>query len=80
MKTSGPDFSIRTKQTPAIRLGYVPLLDAAPLIVAKEKGLFRDAGLRVELSREVGWATIRYKLAFGNLAVSYTHLTLPTKA
>ena len=77
MKTSGPDFSIRTKQTPAIRLGYVPLLDAAPLIVAKEKGLFRDAGLRVELSREVGWATIRDKLAFGHLDVTQALSPLP---
>ena len=77
MKTSEPDFSIRTKQTPAIRLGYVRLLDAAPLIVAKEKGLFRDADLDVELTREVGWATIRDKLAFGHLDVTQALSPLP---
>ncbi len=64
-----PEYSIRTRRSPSVRLGYVRLLDAAPLIVADSLGMFRDAGLDVELSREVGWATIRDKLAFGELDV-----------
>ena len=50
-----------------LRLGYVPLTDAAPLIVAAARGLFTRHGLRVKLSREVGWATIRDKLFHGEL-------------
>ena len=53
------------------------LLDAAPLIVAESLGMFRDAGLDVELSREVGWATIRDKLAFGELDVVQALSPLP---
>ena len=34
-----------------LRLGFVPLLDAAPLVVAKERGFFRRHGLDVTLSR-----------------------------
>jgi ABC-type nitrate/sulfonate/bicarbonate transport system substrate-binding protein len=71
------DFSIRTRQPAAIRLGYIRLLDAAPLIVAESFGLFRDAGLNVELTREVGWATIRDKLAFGDLDVTQALSPLP---
>ena len=53
-----------------IRLGFVRLLDAAPLIISDSLNLFRDAGLDVELCREPGWETIRDKLAFGALDAS----------
>ncbi|TVP79487.1 MAG: nitrate ABC transporter ATP-binding protein [Puniceicoccaceae bacterium] len=60
-----------------IRLGYVRLLDAAPLIIADSLGMFRDADLSVELTREVGWATIRDKLAFGQLDVAQALSPMP---
>ncbi|HAV14382.1 MAG TPA: nitrate ABC transporter ATP-binding protein [Opitutae bacterium] len=72
-----PDYAIRTRRATSIRLGYVRLLDAAPLIVAESLGLFADAGLDVELSREVGWATIRDKLAFGELDVAQALSPMP---
>ena len=50
-----------------LTLGFVPLLDAAPLIVAKELGLFAAQGLKVSLQREASWASIRDKVAFGVL-------------
>ncbi|MCC7375606.1 MAG: ABC transporter substrate-binding protein [Verrucomicrobiales bacterium] len=48
-------------------MGYVPLLHAAPLLVARELGLFARQGLHVRLTREVGWATVREKLVSGEL-------------
>jgi ABC-type nitrate/sulfonate/bicarbonate transport system substrate-binding protein len=77
MKMPISEISIRTRRSPSIRLGYVRLLDAAPLIIADSLGMFRDAGLDVELSREVGWATIRDKLAFGDLDVAQALSPLP---
>ncbi len=50
-----------------LRLGFIALNDAAPLIVAAERGLFAAEGLEVELVREVSWATIRDKLNVGLL-------------
>lgn len=50
-----------------LKLGFVPLTDAAPLIVAHARGFFGDEGLQVQLSREVSWATIRDKVAAGVL-------------
>lgn len=47
------------------RLGFVALTDAAALIVAEQRGLFDAEGLRVRLSREVSWATLRDRLATG---------------
>lgn len=51
----------------ALRLGFIALTDAAPLVAAQELGLFAHHGLKVRLSREVGWATIRDKIIFGEL-------------
>lgn len=49
----------------ALDIGFVALTDAAPLIVAHAKGLFREEGLDVGLHREVSWATIRDKVSAG---------------
>ena len=50
-----------------LRLGFVPLTDCAPLIVAREKGFFTRHGLDVELSRESSWSNIRDKVCAGML-------------
>ena len=53
-----------------IRLGYIRLVDCAPLVVAEEFGIFRDFDLDVQLSREVGWASVRDKIVYGELDAS----------
>ena len=50
-----------------LTLGFVALLDCAPLVVAREKGFFNKYGLSVVLSKESSWATIRDKVSFGIL-------------
>jgi len=50
-----------------LALGYVPLVDAAALIVAVEGGFAAEEGLRIDLVRESSWATLRDKLALGLL-------------
>jgi len=62
---------------PGIRLGFVPLTDAAPLVVAREFGLFTRHGLRVTLSRELGWASVRDKLVHGELDAAHAPCALP---
>ena len=62
---------------PTIRLGFVPLNDSAPLIVAQELGFFARQGLRVHLSRELGWASVRNKLVYGELEGAHAPCGLP---
>lgn len=50
---------------PDLRLGFVPLTDAAPLVVAEAKGFFRDQGIRVALAPAASWAALRDRVAFG---------------
>lgn len=61
----------------ALRLGYVPLVHAAPLFVAAELGLFRARGLEVRLCRELGWATIREKILSGELDAAQALAPMP---
>lgn len=61
----------------ALRLGFVPLVHAAPLFVARHLGLFRRHGLEVRLSQEVGWATIREKILGGELDAAQALAPLP---
>ena len=56
-----------------LRLGFLALSDAAPLIVAQEMGFFRRHGVRTALSREVGYATIRDKLIHHELDAVHAH-------
>ncbi|CAN7363282.1 CmpA/NrtA family ABC transporter substrate-binding protein [Phenylobacterium sp. LjRoot219] len=58
-----------------LKLGFVPLNDAAPLIVAQERGFFDAEGVDVRLSREVSWATVRDKVAAG--ALDGAHMLAP---
>jgi ABC-type nitrate/sulfonate/bicarbonate transport system substrate-binding protein len=54
-----------------LRIGFVPLCDCAPIAVAQEFGFFEKHGLTVNLSREVGWATIRDKIIYGELDAAH---------
>lgn len=50
-----------------INIGLLRLTDAAPVVVAFEKGLFDRRGLAVQLSVEPSWANIADKLSYGHL-------------
>jgi len=63
-----------------LRLGFVPLTDGAPLVMAQELGLFRKYGLCVMLSRELGWATIRDKIIHRELDDDHAVAGMPFAA
>jgi NitT/TauT family transport system ATP-binding protein len=48
-----------------LRIGFIPLVDAAALLVAVDKGFAREEGLDVTLHREVSWSNVRDKLNVG---------------
>lgn len=51
-----------------LELGFIPLTDCAPLVVAKEKGFFEKYGLTdVALSREPSWKEIAKGVGTGRL-------------
>jgi len=50
-----------------LNIGHIGLLDAAPLLIARERGYFEAEGLSVALSCELGLATIFGKLSESRL-------------
>jgi len=66
-----------TKARIPLKVGFVALNDCAPLLMARELGLFAKYDLQVELSREVGWATIRDKILYGELDAAQAVAGLP---
>jgi ABC-type nitrate/sulfonate/bicarbonate transport system substrate-binding protein len=51
--------------TTPLQIGFIPLIDAAALIVAVERGFTHAEGLDVQLVREVSWSNVRDKLNIG---------------
>ena len=58
-----------------LRIGFIPLVDAATLFIAVDMGLAKNEGLDVELVREVSWSNIRDRLAVGHYDAA--HLLTP---
>jgi len=67
-------------EKPHLTLGFVPLIDACPLIVARELGYFEACGLDVSLSKEASWASIRDKVQLGMLDAAQMPAGIPLAA
>ena len=52
-------------ETRRISLGYIPILEAAPLVIGVEKGFFAKHGLEVNLSKQASWGAARDNLVLG---------------
>src|SRR6202045_1502762 len=61
--------------TTPLHIGFIPLVDAAALIVAVDKGFTAAEGLDVTLVREVSWSNVRDKLNIGLFEAA--HLLAP---
>ncbi len=63
-----------------MRIGFVPLNDCAPFVIAQEKGFFAKHGLTVSLQRELGWATVRDKIIYRELDAAHALASMPLTA
>lgn len=60
-----------------ITAGFVPLLDSALLVVAKEKGFAEQNEIDLSLARERSWASIRDRLAVSHFNVAHILAPMP---
>ena len=70
---SAPDVS----EKEVIRLGFIPLTDCAPIVMAKELGLFEKYGVNVEVTKEASWANVRDKILTGELDGAHCLFSMP---
>lgn len=57
--------------------GFIPLLDAAVLIAAREGGFAEREGIGLKLVRETSWANIRDRMAVGHFDVAHMLAPMP---
>lgn len=60
-----------------LHLGYVPLVDAAPLIVAEALGFAEEEGLHLCLRAAPSWASLRDMLAVGQVQAAHMLAPVP---
>ena len=63
--------------TTLLQIGFIPLIDAAALITAVEKGFAAAEGLDVNLVREVSWSNVRDKLNIGLFDAAHVLAPVP---
>jgi ABC-type nitrate/sulfonate/bicarbonate transport system substrate-binding protein len=62
--TSQP-FAQAPMERPEVHAGFIPLIDCAPLVIAKELGFDTKHGISMVLHKDVSWANIRDKAEAG---------------
>jgi len=60
-----------------VSLGFIPLVDAAPLIVAHEMGFAAEEGLALTLARAPSWSALRDMLRIGRLDAAHMLAPVP---
>lgn len=76
MLTLGTALTQVNAQEP-VKLGFIPLTDCSPLVMAKELGLFKKYGVEVVLTKETSWANVRDKILTGELDGAHCLYTMP---
>lgn len=64
-------------QNDPIRLGFIPLTDCSPIVMAKELGLFKKYGVEVVVTKESSWANVRDKILTGELDGAHCLYSMP---
>lgn len=73
----GPFFR---RSRPTVRCGFIPLVDCALPVIAREQGFARAEGLDLVLERDVSWANIRDKVNLGHLDCAHMLAAMPIAA
>lgn len=60
-----------------IKLGFIPLTDCSPIVMAKELGLFAKYGVEVIVTKEASWANVRDKILTGELDGAHCLYSMP---
>lgn len=76
MLAIGTAFTSVNAQEP-VKLGFIPLTDCSPLVMAKELGLFKKYGVEVVLTKETSWANVRDKILTGELDGAHCLYSMP---
>lgn len=60
-----------------MRIGIIALTDCSSIVIAYEKGFFKEQGLDVTVSKEASWAVIRDKMQLGENQATHMLYGMP---
>jgi len=66
-----------SKHSKPLRIGFLPEIDCAPVVVAHEFGLFKQYQLEVEISTQPSWKHVHDKIIHGQLDAAHAPGMLP---
>ncbi len=58
-------------EKPEINVGFIPLTDCAPVVIASVLGFDKKYGIKINASKEASWAGVRDKLINGELDAAH---------
>ncbi len=64
-------------RTLPLSVGFMPLVDAAPLIIARELGFAEEEGLALNLQSAPSWSTLRDRLILGQIEAAHMLSPVP---
>jgi nitrate/nitrite transport system substrate-binding protein len=70
-------YSFKPPAKEPIKLGFIPLTDCSPIVMAKELGLFAKYGVEVVVTKEASWANVRDKILTGELDGAHCLYSMP---
>jgi nitrate/nitrite transport system substrate-binding protein len=73
----GSSLTTVSAQNDPVRLGFIPLTDCSPIVMAKELGLFKKYGVEVVVTKESSWANVRDKILTGELDGAHCLFSMP---
>src|SRR5947207_3197897 len=74
---AGRVFAADAPETPRLRIGIIALTDCSSIVIAYEKGFFKEHGLDVTIAKEASWAVIRDKLQLGENQATHMLYGMP---
>jgi nitrate/nitrite transport system substrate-binding protein len=64
-------------EKPSLKVGFIPINCATPIIMADPMGFYAREGLKVELIKDASWALVRDQVAGGQLDASHFLAPMP---
>lgn len=58
-------------ELPEVKIGFIPLTDCAPIVVAAQMGFDKKYGIKIVPSKEASWAGVRDKVVNGELHAAH---------
>ncbi len=73
----GAQKKVGARDSKTVRVGFMPLTDCAPLVMARELELDFKHGIKLELAKDSSWMNVRDKLITGELDAAGCLWSLP---